>query len=363
MALDKKRNRDKKRIKKGQNKVNEQRLLRQIKYLVLALALVFAIASAVIIYVYDQDSYVAKVGGERITRSEYTIILNSEKQFMLGVFGISEQEAADFWNIKIEGENAIDIAKKRALDMAWESEIQYIKAKERGIKLTDEEKKMISNAIDSSIPSNAKTTAEINEYFTSLFGVTHKELKKVYKDYYLIEKFIDEVYNEINPTPEEIRKFYDENKDSIDMVTVRHILVKVAEDAAESEKEAARKKAEDILAKVNSGEDFASLVKEFSEDPGSIDTGGEYTFTRDGNYVQEFKDWSFRHEPGDTGIVETVHGFHVMELLEKKTEFEEVADIAEAQLKNKIFSDMLEEWKSMPEYRLVKNEKVYNSIS
>jgi foldase protein PrsA len=147
------------------------------------------------------------------------------------------------------------------------------------------------------------------------------------------------------------------------MVTVRHILVKVAEDAAESEKEAARKKAEDILAMVNSGEDFASLVKEFSEDPGSIDTGGEYTFTRDGNYVQEFKDWSFRHEPGDTGIVETVHGFHVMELLEKKTEFEEVADIAEAQLKNKIFSDMLEEWKSMPEYRLVKNEKVYNSIS
>ena len=52
-----------------------------------------------------------------------------------------------------------------------------------------------------------------------------------------------------------------------------------------------------------------------------------------------------------------------MELLEKKTEFEEVADIAEAKLKNKIFSDMLEAWKGMPEYRLVKNEKVYNNIS
>jgi len=44
--------------------------------------------------------------------------------------------------------------------------------------------------------------------------------------------------------------------------------------------EEAKKKAEEILLKVKAGEDFASLAKQYSEDPGSKDTGGEYTFSK-----------------------------------------------------------------------------------
>ena len=83
-------------------------------------------------------------------------------------------------------------------------------------------------------------------------------------------------------------------------------------------KEATKAKAQAILDEYlkNPTEDnFVKLVKEKTEDPGSKDKGGLYEgVMNDGTYVKAFTDWSVAAErkAGDTGIVETEYGYHIM---------------------------------------------------
>src|SRR5207302_2047049 len=60
-----------------------------------------------------------------------------------------------------------------------------------------------------------------------------------------------------------------------EQVRARHILIEAAADAGADEKAAARKKTEELLAKVKAGADFAALAKERSEDAGSAAKGGD----------------------------------------------------------------------------------------
>ncbi len=103
------------------------------------------------------------------------------------------------------------------------------------------------------------------------------------------------------------------------MVRVRHILVKVDESASEKEKKAAKKKAESILKKIKSGEDFAKLAAEVSDDPGSKQKGGELGFFPRGRMVKPFEDAAFALKPGKvSGLVKTQYGYHIIEVEEKK---------------------------------------------
>ncbi len=97
--------------------------------------------------------------------------------------------------------------------------------------------------------------------------------------------------------------------------SVRHILI--SSNSYETD-EQAKKKAEEVLAEYNKGEktaeSFGKLAKKYSEDPGSVNTGGLYEQFSKGTMVEEFENWSFdkQRKQGDTGIVKTNHGYHIM---------------------------------------------------
>lgn len=96
-------------------------------------------------------------------------------------------------------------------------------------------------------------------------------------------------------------------------VNVRHILVSY--DDFES-KEAAKAEAERIYALYNGGSeaDFAVLATRYSADAGSYAVGGLYKRVEKGSMVEEFDEWCFdsSRKNGDTGIVATSYGYHVM---------------------------------------------------
>lgn len=101
---------------------------------------------------------------------------------------------------------------------------------------------------------------------------------------------------------------------------VRHILFSV-----DTYKDDA--KAQEIYNKVKGGvsiEEFEKLVKEYSEDPGSITTGGLYENVTKGQMVTEFDNWLFAEDRkvGDYGLVKTTHGWHVMYLEAEKQGWE-----------------------------------------
>ena len=123
--------------------------------------------------------------------------------------------------------------------------------------------------------------------------------------------------------------FHERGREETNTVNVRHILIqpetgKLAEgdEGYEAEQEqlkaAAKQQAEELLEQWKSGgatEDFfAQLANENSSDGGSNTNGGLYEQVAPGQMVAAFNDWCFdaSRKPGDTGIVETTYGYHVM---------------------------------------------------
>jgi peptidyl-prolyl cis-trans isomerase C len=92
---------------------------------------------------------------------------------------------------------------------------------------------------------------------------------------------------------------------------VRHILIG-------HKTENARARADEVLEKLRNGADFAALAKEYSEDPGSREKGGDLGSFGRGRMVKPFEDAAFGlASPGDiAGPVETQFGFHVLRLEE-----------------------------------------------
>lgn len=67
-----------------------------------------------------------------------------------------------------------------------------------------------------------------------------------------------------------------------------------------------------VLQRAQAGEDFAALMREVSEDPGSARTGREYTVTPTASLVEPFKALSLRLQPKESGIVASDFGYHVI---------------------------------------------------
>src|SRR5581483_964836 len=120
-----------------------------------------------------------------------------------------------------------------------------------------------------------------------------------------------------------VAEYYDAHKDEKfsepEQVRARHILVKVAADATPDAKAAARKKAEDLLAKAKAGGDFAALAKKSSDDTASAVQGGDLGFFRRGAMTPAFETAAFALEPGQlSDVVETPFGFHIIKVEAKK---------------------------------------------
>jgi len=93
------------------------------------------------------------------------------------------------------------------------------------------------------------------------------------------------------------------------------------------DKSSKKAKAEEVLAKVKAGEDFAALANQYTEDPGNTDPktgekqGGFYDWKDRASYVKEFSDAAWGLEEGKTTeLVETQFGYHIIKLEGKRAE-------------------------------------------
>jgi peptidyl-prolyl cis-trans isomerase SurA len=118
----------------------------------------------------------------------------------------------------------------------------------------------------------------------------------------------------VSVSDSEVSEAYARNKDKLPRkeatVTFRQIVMATQPSAAA--KEAARVKAESLLAEVKRGGDFESIAKRESMDP-SKDVGGDLGWARRGQMVPAFEQWLFALQPGQTSpVVETPFGFHII---------------------------------------------------
>ncbi len=152
----------------------------------------------------------------------------------------------------------------------------------------------------------------------------------------------------VNPTDADLQRAYNQNVDQFrvpETVKVRHILLKTQGKPAADEPKI-KAQAEDLLKQVQAGADFKALVKKYSEDPGSVDKGGEYDVQR-GQMMPEFEQAAFSLKPGESTIVKTTYGYHILQVLKhdqaRLKPFEEVKADLTAQWKRQRVSDMMQQ--------------------
>lgn len=122
-------------------------------------------------------------------------------------------------------------------------------------------------------------------------------------------------------------------------VQVAHIMIKTPKDMSEEDSLNTLKKAEEILAKIKAGENYADLAKQFSDDKASGAKGGELPFFGTNRMPIEFEKAAFAlKNKGDISeIVRTRFGWHILKSLDKKglASFEDM----KSELKSKVSKD------------------------
>lgn len=129
----------------------------------------------------------------------------------------------------------------------------------------------------------------------------------------------DALSADVAVTPDEVKTQYAASAKQFTQDEQRqaaHILIAVKPDASASDKAAAKKKAEDILAQAKANPaKFAELAKQYSQDPGSAAQGGDLGSNPRGTMVKAFDDAVFSAKAGDiVGPVETDFGYHVIKI-------------------------------------------------
>ncbi len=166
----------------------------------------------------------------------------------------------------------------------------------------------------SSIPEPSVTPEELKDYLAK-----HREDFKIpgqAKVQYLLFEPKDYT-KKIEVTPKEIETYYQNDQEKFGQpkrVKVRHILIKT--DGKEKDAlDPAKKKAESIREEALKGKDFARLAKQYSEDPGTKDKGGDLGYIARGQVVPEFESAAFGLQVGGiSAVVQTPFGFHILKV-------------------------------------------------
>jgi len=173
------------------------------------------------------------------------------------------------------------------------------------------------NAEIDKIKANFPDEATFNQQL-ELAGFTLESLKEQMEPQVKLTKLVEP---QVQVTDEDLQTYYDENKanyETPEQVRASHILVD------------SREEAEEILAQLKGGADFAKLAQERSKD-GSAANGGDLDFFGRGAMVAPFEEAAFALEVGAiSDVVESEFGFHIIKVTDKRaagtTPFEDVKE-------------------------------------
>ncbi|ESU31116.1 hypothetical protein G3A_18325 [Bacillus sp. 17376] len=266
----------------------------------LGLLLIFATA-------FNKTETAASIDGEKITKDE----LNTK---------LAEMYGADI------------------LDTLITNKVIEMEASKEKVKVT-------GNEIDEELTKLQESYGG-EEAFASALEQNQVSMDRIREDieiYLLAEKLIGP---SIDVTEEEMKTYFEENKDSFDQeeqVKTSHIL---AEDEATAKK---------VKKEIDNGNDFAELAKEYSTDSSNADNGGDLGFFGKGEMAEEFEKAAFALEiDAISEPVKTEFGYHIIMLVDKKAakaaEFvdhkEEIKDLLFDQKIQAAYPNWLEEKKA-----------------
>ncbi len=176
----------------------------------------------------------------------------------------------------------------------------------------------MEESAESTIETYKNTYGDSYEQFLEYNGISDdNELKELLiKNSKLTSATED--YIKDNLTEKEMKEYYENN--IVGDISAKHILISYEEDEDlsdeenEAKKEEAKAKAEEVIEKLKNGEDFSALVKEYSDDEGTKENGGDLGYFNTGDMVEAFETAAYALDVNEytTEPVETEYGYHII---------------------------------------------------
>ena len=235
------------------------------------------------------------------------------------------------------------------IDYMTTTEVLYLEGKKEKLEASQEE---IDAEYTSLMGSISQQFGITEEDFIKNFKVSKEYIQKDLEKELIAMKYMEKA-SEV--TDKEAKNYYDKNKDEFLKVRASHILIMNTDaegkEVSAEQKKKNKEKAEEILKKAQSGEDFASLAKEYSED-GSASNGGDLDFFGKGQMVEPFEKAAFSLKVGDISkdVVESQFGYHIIKKTdEKNEEFDTIKEDLKTKLsyekQNNVVDDLVEKYK------------------
>ena len=210
-------------------------------------------------------------------------------------------------------------------------------ARENGIEVSEDEVQSEIDQTKEQVGEQAQAAGqnldpdEAFQEALNQFGYTEDDLREEVRTGLLLQKVREAAVDGEEPSDEEIQQFYDENKDTQftrpERRCIRHILFSPDDEET----------AQEVKDELDDGGDFAELAREYSQDPGSAENGGDLGCNTKGGFVPEFEDAAFDAEEGEiVGPVETEFGYHVLEVTDIQPEEEIPLEEAAPQIKEQL---------------------------
>jgi peptidyl-prolyl cis-trans isomerase C len=261
----------------------------------------------------SDEKVVAEVNGRPIRASRLEAIVDAERlRFDSHPGDLSDEEELEL--------------RRESLDLAIRGELVYQAAIDRGMTVPAEDIEEQLRVARSQFASEEEFLAYLHEA-----GTTTDDLRREARRRLLMEAYASSVTKDLEGDASRARALYEERADQFlsgGEIRVAQILVRLRPEDTDERRRVARQKIDEAWSRVQAGEDFAELAREYSESP-LAERGGDMGFIPRGRMLPEFEDVVYATEVGEiTPVFETAHGYNVVKVIERKDSrprsFEEV---------------------------------------
>jgi len=237
-------------------------------------------------------------------------------------------------------------ARKMVLENLIDRELLYQQSRKKGISIKDAEVNEQLDRLKKQYPNEQAFKDSMAEDH-----LTEDTVKSRIKMNLAVQQFVEKEFEgKVQVTEAEAKAFYDGHPEYFtepETIRASGILIKTDVKSDAAKKEEARKKMEDIQKRVQKGEDFAILAKDFSQDASAAQGGDLGTIPR-GRMPKALDDAAFSLKPGEvSNVLETELGFHLIKVHEKKPErvvpLKDVEEKIRQHLSNQKLKQMVDE--------------------
>jgi len=269
------------------------------KVTALIVGLVFSFLSSSLIFALTLDRIVAKVNADVIT-------LMMLEDRVAGFLNEMKPAGSDGKQLKINK------LKKTVLDGMIAEKLQIQEAEKLGMVVTEED---LQKALDDIYKKN-NITSEQFEIILTNEGSNFDDYKKIIRDQRLVSRMVQmQVGSAAAVGERSVRKYYRKNKKNFwvpEKMKLSHILFISGSDLSDKERQLQEKTAEEILRRIQAGENFFELAQKYSDDV-SAHSGGQLGVVGRGMMLPEFEKAAFDLKVCEvSNIVKTVNGFHII---------------------------------------------------